>query len=266
MIKLDRFFEGKRHILTFSFDDGLESDIRLIEILDKYNIKASFHLNSGMLDKPGYVKSNDISKIYKNHEIACHTYSHANLGLIPLSAVSEQIMEDRKKLEFITQKNVTGFAYPMSSYNDKVVDVLKSCGITYARDSKVTNSFSLPEDFMRWHPTCHHNDSLSLCERFIENVEKYNWRTSLFYIYGHSFEFDRQNNWSLIEEVCKKLSGHNTVWYSSCIGIYIYMKAVENLEFSADLKRVYNPSVIPVWISCDDVCVKLESNSITDLA
>ena len=40
-------WNGKKKAITFSFDDGVTQDIRTIEILDKYGLKATFNLNSG---------------------------------------------------------------------------------------------------------------------------------------------------------------------------------------------------------------------------
>ena len=38
-------FNGMKKALTFSYDDGVTQDIRLIEIFNKYNLKATFNLN-----------------------------------------------------------------------------------------------------------------------------------------------------------------------------------------------------------------------------
>ena len=39
-------WNGKKKAITFSFDDGVRQDVRLIEILNRYNLKATFNLNS----------------------------------------------------------------------------------------------------------------------------------------------------------------------------------------------------------------------------
>ena len=46
-------FNGKLKAVTFSFDDGVTQDKRLIEILNKYNLKATFNLNSAYLGTNG---------------------------------------------------------------------------------------------------------------------------------------------------------------------------------------------------------------------
>lgn len=37
--------------ITFSYDDGVQQDKRLIEILDRYSLKSTFNINSAMFDR-----------------------------------------------------------------------------------------------------------------------------------------------------------------------------------------------------------------------
>ncbi|MGN1445213.1 MAG: polysaccharide deacetylase family protein, partial [Eubacteriales bacterium] len=84
-------FEGKLKAVTFSFDDGVTQDIRLINILNRYGLKATFNLNSSYLGLSGQLNRNDhtvrhdknsacqVAEIYKGHEVAVHTLTHPNL-------------------------------------------------------------------------------------------------------------------------------------------------------------------------------------------
>jgi hypothetical protein len=69
----------------------------------------------------------------------------------------------------------------------------------------------------------------------------------LFYLWGHSFELEKDNNWDRIEEISAKISGKDDIWYANNIDIYNYVKAYESLVFSADMTKVYNPSAIEVF-------------------
>ena len=82
-------WNNKLKALTFSFDDGVVQDIKAIEILNKYGLKATFNLNSGLLSKTiahsngmmvARVNKNDVAKIYSGHEVAVHTINHPNLS------------------------------------------------------------------------------------------------------------------------------------------------------------------------------------------
>lgn len=62
--------------LTFSYDDGVLQDIRLIELFDRYGMKATFNLNSDLFETAplgrAHVKEKDVRKVYAGHEIAVH--------------------------------------------------------------------------------------------------------------------------------------------------------------------------------------------------
>ena len=80
-------------IITFSFDDGIEDDFKLVEILNKYNLKATFNLNSAKLTGAStWVYNNvktvkqinyfQIKNLYEGHEIASHGYFSSVYGKV----------------------------------------------------------------------------------------------------------------------------------------------------------------------------------------
>ena len=102
---------------------------------------------------------------------------------------------------------------------------------------------------MEWDPTCHHNEKLpELTDLFLERAEK-SFSNILFYVWGHSYEFNRDQNWGLIEKFCERVGRRDDVWYAVNGEIFDYIQAVRRLQFSADRSRVYNPSAIEVWFS-----------------
>lgn len=74
-------WQNKNKALTFSFDDGVKQDIRLVEILNKYGLKGTFNLNFGFLQTPGATKKDnmlavaDVKKVYEGHEVSSHIRS-----------------------------------------------------------------------------------------------------------------------------------------------------------------------------------------------
>ena len=169
---------------------------------------------------------------------------------MPGQSVVNEIMEDRKILEKIFGYPVIGLSYPSGSYDEEAVRAFKSCGIVYSRTTKNTLKFLLPENFMEWHPTCHHRDALSLCQNFLNSLDS-EWTHPLFYIWGHSHEFKTEEDWEYIEKVISLLSGNEKIWYATNIEIYNYIKAQERLQISADETIFYNPSDIAVWVEKD---------------
>jgi len=254
MISFDVFKDGKRNALTMSYDDGTIYDTKLIEIFDKYGIKASFHLNSGLFGTGRRLSENDIAKLYKNHEISAHGVYHRSLTRLPLQNIISEVLEDRRELEKLCGYPVRGLSYANGFYNDDVLSTLKSCGIEYARTTKSTKAFSLPDNFLEWHPTCHHRDALEMGKKFLD----FKWlQGKLLYIWGHSYEFNDNNNWEVIEEFCKIFSEEDDIWFATNIEIYDYIKAQRNLKISADNTVVYNPSFQAVWISVEGEIYKV---------
>ncbi len=241
MIQYHVYPGGKKKIVTFSYDDGSENDPRLVALFNQYGVRAAFHLNSQrMQDKDPAA----LRKLYAGHEVSCHTVQHGWLERMPLQSMVNEIMEDRKALEQIFQVPMVSMSYPYGLVRgeDKTF-VFRSCGMVYGRTVKNTNDFYLPDDFLLWHPTCHHKDALPLCERFLARS-----KNVLFYIWGHSHDLKTEEQWAEMETLLKTLSGKENVWYATGMEIYNYVTAQKNLQISADERTFYNPSAIPVWV------------------
>ena len=264
-----RLKDGKTKVLTLSYDDGVVQDIRLIEIMNKHGLKGTFNINSGhylpedaVREKfYGRLKLSEAQKLYINsgHEVAVHALTHPFLEKLDTAEIIYEITEDRKAIEKHYGKITRGMAYPFGTYNEKVVDVLEKCHISYARTVKSTYSFEFPENWLTLHPTCHHNyEKLEeLIKKFVETPNRSN-NAQMFYLWGHSYEFDTYNNWDVIEKFAEYAGGREDIWYATNIEIYDYVKAYERLETSFDKKIIHNPTSIDVWfdVQGEAYCVK----------
>ncbi|SHH87182.1 polysaccharide deacetylase family protein [Clostridium intestinale] len=264
---INLFPGGKRKALTLSYDDGVIQDKKLVSIFNKYYLKATFNLNSAIQSEDNYWTQNgktisrinidEIERLYKGHEIAVHSLTHPHLEELPKEMILNEVFEDRKNLEKITQYPVRGMAYPFGTYNKKVLDVIDSCGIEYSRTVKQHEKFTLPDTFLEWHPTCHHTNPrfLEITKNFLESEDK---SMELLYVWGHSYEFDLNENWNLIEEFSKLVSNNNSIWYATNIEIIDYLKALDALKYSADCSIVYNPTAISVWIGAYGIDIEIK--------
>lgn len=250
MIQYHVFPGGKKRVVTFSYDDGSSNDKRLIELFNKYGVKGTFHLNGLNYINNTAEESEKLREIYKGHEVSCHTLRHGWPSRMPMQSVINEVFEDRKILEKVFGKVINGMSYPSGSFSDDVIKVLECCGIVYSRTTRDNMNFRLPENFLEWHPTCHHRDALPLCEKFLKNIDS-EWTHPLFYIWGHSHEFRTEEDWEYIEEVIKYISNNDKIWYATNIEIYNYMIAQKQLQISADETLFYNPSSITVWVEKD---------------
>ena len=257
------FPDGKNKALTLSYDDGVQQDIRLIETLDKYGLKCTFNINSYSFEEeerefaPGQVHRRmarrEAAEVYSKaiangHEVATHGYSHPFLDKLPSEMVSYEIVEDRKRLEEMFGKVIKGHAYPYGATSAKVVDVLRNCGILYARTTAATKRFDIPTDWLRLPSTCHHNEPslMQLADQFLNEPSRYP-NPKLFYLWGHTYEFDNNNNWEVIEKFAEYVGNRNDVWYANNMQVYEYVEAYRALQFSSNGNTVYNPSCHTVW-------------------
>ena len=264
-----RFPEGKAKAVTFSYDDGVKADIRLANTLTRYGLKGTFNLNSFNLNSESNLSVEEIKThlLDAGHEIAVHGEFHKALGLCtPLEGIQD-VLNCRLTLEKTFGRIIRGMAYADSGIRNMQSDTdyarikgyLSELGILYSRTLGEDNdSFKLPQDWFAWMPTVHHTNpnTLEYADKFlqIDCDEQYcaNMYPRLYYVWGHSFEFDRENNWNLLDALCEKISGHEDIWYATNIEIYDYVQAYRALVFSVDGTMVYNPTLIKVWFHIDN--------------
>ena len=269
-----QFPGGRMRALTLSYDDGVQQDIRFIDILDKYGIKCTFNLNSYSFeeDERSYAEGQihrrmarrEALEVYSKaiangHEIATHGYSHPFLEKLPAEMVAYEIVEDRRVLEEMFGVIVKGHAYPFGTTSSAVVDILRKCGILYARTTGSTKNFDIPTGWLTLPATCHHNapELMQLVDRFLNETPRHP-NPKLFYLWGHTYEFEANDNWEVIEKFAETVGNRDDVWYANNMQVYEYVEAYRSLEFSANGNIVHNPSAIPVWFTTGGINVKVE--------
>ena len=252
--------DGKSKVLTFSYDDGVVQDIRLMEIFNKHGLKATFNINTGLYlpedvtreKMRGRLKRSEAIALYKNsgHEVAVHGLEHKFLSKLKSVEMVREVLEDRRNLEADFGTITRGMAYAYSDYSAEAIEILKQCGIVYSRAVASTLRFSFPTDWWAIQPTCHHaNENLmTLAERFVNTKSRYPTDNWLFYVWGHSYEFDDHDNWDVIERFAEYVGGKADIWYATNIEIHDYVRAYEALITDADASRVFNPTLIDVWV------------------
>ncbi len=258
---LMRFPGGLGKALTLSYDDGVEQDARLTAILKNAGIRCTFNLNSGLWAPEGHawpegqvhrrLTASAARALYASPEweVAVHGLTHASFPSLPLPLLLTEILEDRRNLEKTFSTLVRGAAYPYGAFDETARRALADCGIAYCRTVNSTHAFRLPDDWLALHPTCHHDDPRlgALLDRFLE--EKAGWECRLFYLWGHSYEFEGNGNWHVIEDFARRAGGHSDVWYCTNIQVCDYVRDFRRLVFSADGRQVTNPTASVLWFS-----------------
>lgn len=246
-IILDCFPGGRHKALTMSYDDGVVQDRRLAAIFNQHGIRGTFHLNSGLLNTKGRIDAAEVAELYRGHEVSVHGVRHHYPTRLDRESLIAELYEDRRALERLVGYPVRGMSYAYGDYDDRVVAQLPALGIEYARTTRLDPGYGLPADFLRWTPTCHHRDCLARGKEFLSAPDRQGPR--LLYVWGHSYEFDNNNNWAEIEQFCRDLGGQATIWYATNIEIVDYVNAMRNLRIAVDESAVYNPSGLEIWFS-----------------
>jgi peptidoglycan/xylan/chitin deacetylase (PgdA/CDA1 family) len=221
----------KKKAITFSYDDGVTQDIRLIELLNKYGLKFTFNLNSELLSKKGMliregkriahykIHTEDVKHIYEGHEVAVHTLTHPNLTQCDDKEIIRQVEADRLNLSELVEYEVVGMAYPCGGVNndDRVAGIIKeNTGVKYSRTITTNNCFDLQENLYRFNPTAYHLDFEKMMQLGREFVEFKPKEPKVFYIWGHSYEMDYcADYWVKLEEFFELISNKEDIFYGT---------------------------------------------------
>ena len=270
---------NKTRAFTLSYDDGVIQDRRLAELFRRYGLKCSFNLNSGSLGNqevrrdPGKkeldvskVQPEELGQVYATHEICGHGLYHSSLESIGAPIAMYEIVEDKRRLEALAEKPLKIFAYPYGRYNDRVVEQLRLAGYQGARTVNSTHGFDLPENFLTWNPTCHHGDPMlmELAKKFVAPDGKTAPR--LFYVWGHGYELDGDDNWNVMEELAMFLyQFREDIWFATNGEIVDYVNAYRRLETSTDGSFIFNPSALDVVIRNDSGFTALPAGKVTQV-
>ncbi len=266
-----RFKEGKEKALTFSYDDGVEADKKLIKIFDRYGLKGTFNLNSELFDaREWHNRMNEEETIatFKDgpHEVALHGARHIFMDKVPLPVAVKEIADNRAFLEEKFGRIVNGMAYAYNGYTEEVTGALRALGVNYARTTVSSYSFAVPRDWLHLNPTCHHGDGrlAGLTEEFLSSKpsDRFKHREPwLFCIWGHAYEYDDNGNWDIIENLGRQMQGREDVWFATVGEIYDYVRCYESLVYSIDGERVYNPSHSDVWVEIRGKIYRVKSGA-----
>jgi len=259
------FPQGKHKALTLSYDDGKIHDRPLVALLNRYGVKSTFNINSGLFGSDAgagsRLREEEIINLYEGHEIAVHTSTHPTLPRSPREQIVRQILDDRTALERLTGRTIRGMAYPNSDgWNEDIKAVLPHLGVDYARVTGCTLDFLLPRDLYQWQFTATHRQDLTgLAARFAALDKKQ--YLYLMSVYGHSIDIEKDGAWEMFEDFLKTVSRREDTWYTTNIGYVDYMQATSRLRFSADGSFVENPSVLDCWISVNGRVLEIPGGS-----
>lgn len=269
------FPEFRDKAMTLSYDDGVCWDKNLIEIMSEYGLRGTFNINSGLFgSKPGERRmcADEILALYEpsGNEVAVHGVKHLSLTEVNSAIATDDVLTDRKNLEALLGHPVRGMAYANGRFDNRVVEILRTCGIVYSRTTVSTEGFDLPNDWLRMPATCHHNNPrlMELLDKFLNEEQRgYMWarHPRLFCLWGHSYEFNDNHNWNVIEDFAKAAGNRDDVWYATNMEIYDYVTAYDSLIWSVSGDMVQNPTVHDLYLCYYGKEIKVPSGAVVKL-
>lgn len=213
------------------WDDGVYTDVKLIDILRKYNAKATFNLCPGILPEDsimpywleltddswshngfrgGHVGKKELVEVYGDFQVASHCMHHEVAGHCEIEKFKAGALDARKYLEDLFQRECPGFAWPCGGVTDEAIEVLKENGFAYARTTQYTTDVTKNENPFRMDSNCHFKDG-KFWTKFQEAKAN---GVGAFYFWGHSYEMlDSPGMWKQLEDKIAALSADpDVVW------------------------------------------------------
>ena len=235
MMNQKRFPNGKTKVFNVTYDDGVLQDVRFVALLNKYNLKGTFNLNSGLMEsefewthESGRVikrlSKDKAVPLYQGHEIACHTLTHPYMHDLSEQEILHELQEDKANLEKLFGREVKGFAVPFDYYSERIENCVRQCGFSYARISQESRSFAPQTDYFNWKATVFHTDPEleQLTRQFIESDEE----LAIFQIVGHSYDLDVEELWDRIENVFRMIASHDDILPMTTIEIVEHLRSL----------------------------------------
>ena len=178
-----------------------------MRLLNKYGIKATFNLNSGLEDFVWYyedrfpVRRQILSEsvdLYRGHEIASHSLHHHWLNTLTPPQLSREVGDDCAALKALFGLKEIGFGVPFTACGEREVNIIKK-HVRYIRLSEFSDSFAPPADpyHIPIHALYNQTDIREKIARFAESELP----VSLFVMAGHSYELEVLEHWEDMESL-----------------------------------------------------------------
>lgn len=255
---------GKAKAFNISYDDGVLQDVRFVRLLNKYGLKGTFNLNSGLMKTEFQwvhecgmtvkrLPETAVRELYTGHEVASHTCTHPYMDSLSKAEILGQMAADRFFLEKLLGAEVKGFAVPFLYYSDLIAECAVECGFEYARISEESNGYSLPENPYWWRGGKFHWDED--LENYVDGFLRGDEELALCQIVGHSYDLDVYDMWDRMEAILRRVAEDERVLPMTNLELARYSRAMQQAVLTEDAIR--NPSAMELWFRVDGrtVCV-----------
>lgn len=115
----------KKIAITFDAAWGNEDTAKILEILEKHNVKATFFMTGGWVES----YPTDVKAIYEaGHELGNHSENHKQMSTLSGEECQQEIKSVHDKVKEITGYDMKVFRPPYGDYNNTLIDSAKALG------------------------------------------------------------------------------------------------------------------------------------------
>ena len=234
----------KKIIVTTSWDDGHNLDLKTASLLKKYDLRGTFYIPKQFNSR---LTEEEILEISKTQEIGAHTKSHASLTEIDLVSAKQEIDVSKKWLESLLGQPIKMFCYPRGLYNDQIKEEVRRAGFIGARSvlygEEIKDPFELPVNLQIYPFPCRKRNARTLhwskflfqpLTRKFSVIRKnhlpwksfLSWsnfaeqyflsvlsRSGFLHLWGHSWEIEKYGMWGQLEKFLKVISSRKDTLY-----------------------------------------------------
>ena len=236
IVRTQKASEGPFY-LTTSWDDGTIHDLRLAELLTKYDLPATFYI--AQKHEYGSLQEKDIAELGQHFEIGAHTLNHVVLSSASMKLVSDEISGSKSWIEQVTGRSCEVFCFPRGKFHTRQLDCVKDAGFTGARTVElmslqrpvfVAGVRLMPTTIQCFPHTCSTYLRNIISRKKLTNVRNYlqvaslqGWSSQagsllsrahrdggVFHLWGHAWEIEQQRLWGQLEEVFRIAAGYRS--------------------------------------------------------
>ena len=264
--------QGKSKAFVVTYDDGVLQDRPFVALLNRYGLKGTFNLNSGLMENEfewthanGSVikrlSTDSAASLYQGHEIACHSLTHPYMENLGEEELMVELQTDKANLERLFGRKVEGFAVPFDYYSQQIEACARRCGFAYVRLPRESRSFLPPEDTFNWTAGIFHLDEglIGFVDAFLSASDE----LAFCQIAGHSYDLDTENMWGVMEDIFQKISADFEVLSMTTIELIEYLRAMRKAEIMGT--HIQNNSNISLWFQIDGKAYEIAAGQVIDL-
>jgi peptidoglycan-N-acetylglucosamine deacetylase len=243
-------------IVTTSWDDGHPADFRLADLLNRYNLPATFYCPLKGEDGRATLCPEELRRLHSaGFEIGAHSVTHPVLTAIPPAEARHEIFRSKSLLQDLLGGEVRMFCYPRGRANAYTIGCVKDAGYCGARGTRLLSiektfaPFLMPTsvqavphrpiDYVKnltrrraWGALYHYcrdlrpySDWVTLGRRLFDDALT---SGGIWHLWGHSWEIEKSGLWCDLERLCDYVSGRPGV---------LYLTNSSTIDAVASLKR-----------------------------